>query len=615
MAQNEAHAIEKAPTSAPPQPGPAAVAAGQVPAVQHRTGAQLIWEALVREGVEVVFGYPGGAIMPAYDAMPGYPIKHVLVRHEQGGAHMADGYARASGKVGVAIATSGPGATNLVTGIATAMLDSVPVVFITGQVSSPGLGTDAFQEIDTTGITLPITKHNYLVTKAADIPGVIREAFHVARSGRPGPVLVDITKDAQQAQAVVAPVPPPRRPRNLPSRTAGADLLDQAAELIAAARRPLFFAGHGVIMAGAMAELVELAERTDVPVAQTLLGLGGFPATHPLSLGMMGMHGEAWVNIAIQECDLIVALGMRFDDRVTGNLRTYAVNAKKIHAEIDPAEVNKNVKVDVPLIGDVGETLRGLLQRATPGNRAAWRERISSLKGDSAVRDIVALPDEGRLHAAHVINDLWRITEGRALVVTDVGQHQMWEAQYYKHDHPRKLLTSGGLGTMGFALPAAIGARFAEPKEEIWVVAGDGGFQMTACELSTCAQEDIKINIAILNNGYLGMVRQWQQFFYGGRYVATPLRSPDFVKLAEAHGLCGLRVEKREQLAATVARARAEPGTVVIDFRIEPEDSVYPMVPAAADLGQMIRRPERPSPAAALDPAAHNPIEETPYDP
>ena len=618
MPPTEAKKLDPGPIAAPlaaaPAGAPAAIAAAApdttsapvAPAVQHRTGAQLIWESLVREGVEVVFGYPGGAIMPAYDAMPAYPIKHVLVRHEQGGAHMADGYARASGRVGVAIATSGPGATNLVTGIATAMLDSIPVVFITGQVASPGLGTDAFQEIDTTGITLPITKHNYLVTKAQDIPGVIREAFHVARSGRPGPVLVDITKDAQQATAVVGPVPPPRRPRNLPSRNAASGLLDQAAELIAAARRPLFFAGHGVMMAGAMQELIALAERTDIPVAQTLLGLGGFPATHPLSLGMMGMHGEAWVNLAIQECDLIVALGMRFDDRVTGNLRTYAVNAKKIHAEIDPAEINKNVKIDVPLVGDVGQTMRDLLARAAKGDRSEWRARINSLKGDSAVRDIVALPDEGRLHAAHVLYDLWRITEGKALVVTDVGQHQMWEAQYYKHDYPRKLITSGGLGTMGFALPAAIGAWFAEPagsRSEIWVIVGDGGFQMTACELSTCAQEGLKVNIAVINNGFLGMVRQWQQFFYGGRYVATPLRSPDFVKLAEAHGLCGLRVEKREELAGAVARARKEPGTVVIDFRVEPEDSVYPMVPAAADLHQMIRRPERP-----------NPIEETPYD-
>jgi acetolactate synthase-1/2/3 large subunit len=560
-------------------------------ATGRRTGAQLLWEALVREGVEVVFGYPGGAIMPAYDAMPQYPIRHVLVRHEQGAAHMADGYARATGKVGVAIATSGPGATNLVTGIATAMLDSSPVVFITGQVAAAGLGTDAFQEIDTTGITLPITKHNYLVTRAEDILATVREAFEVAHSGRPGPVLIDITKDAQQAVVDLAQPPRPRHRRVDRQRMAEGSDFDRAAELITSAKRPVILAGQGVIMAGATRALIELAERTGIPVAQTLLGLGGFPASHPLSLGMMGMHGEAWVNTSVQESDLLIALGMRFDDRVTGNLKTYASKAKKIHAEIDPSEINKNVPVDVALVGDVGATIAQLLARVQPGDRAPWHKRIAEMKGDSAVRDIVSLPDQGRLHAAHVLHDLWRITKGNALVVTDVGQHQMWEAQYYKHDHPRKLITSGGLGTMGFALPAAIGAAIALPKEDVWVVAGDGGFQMTACELSTCAQEGLKVNIAIINNGYLGMVRQWQQFFYGGRYVATPMRSPDFVKLAEAHGLCGLRVTKRDEVGPAVARAQQEPGTVVIDFRVEQEDSVYPMVPAAADLGDMIRRP------------------------
>ncbi|HXN56195.1 MAG TPA: biosynthetic-type acetolactate synthase large subunit [Myxococcales bacterium] len=568
----------------------------------RRTGAQLLWEALVREGVEVVFGYPGGAIMPVYDAMPQYPIRHVLVRHEQGASHMADGYARATGKVGVALATSGPGATNLVTGIATAMLDSSPVVFITGQVSSAGLGTDAFQEIDTTGITLPITKHNYLVTRAEDILSTVREAFEIARSGRPGPVLVDITKDAQQATVDIEQPPRLRAARVHRQRTAGDDDFDRAAELIANAKRPVIFAGQGVIRAGATRTLIEFAERTGIPVAQTLLGLGGFPATHALSLGMMGMHGEAWVNTSVQESDLLIALGMRFDDRVTGNLKTYASKAKKIHAEIDPSEINKNVPVDVALVGDVGVTLKELLARAKPGDLAPWHGRIAEMKGDSAVRDIVSLPDQGRLYAAHVLHDLWRITKGNALVVTDVGQHQMWEAQYYKHDHPRKLITSGGLGTMGFALPAGIGAAIASPKDEVWVVAGDGGFQMTACELSTCAQEGVKVNIAIINNGYLGMVRQWQQFFYGGRYVATPMRSPDFVLLAEAHGLCGLRVTKRAEIAPAVARARQETGTVVIDFRVVQEDSVYPMVPAAADLGDMIRRPSPLVETASDDP-------------
>jgi len=558
----------------------------------RRTGAQIVWEALVREGVKVVFGYPGGAIMPAYDALLQYPIHHVLVRHEQGAAHMADGYARASGEVGVAVATSGPGATNLVTGIATAMLDSVPMVCITGQVNSKLIGSDAFQETDITGVTLPITKHNYVVSDVNKIASTVREAFYIARSGRPGPVLVDITKDAQQATTIpVWSEEPVRLPGYRPDHRASEGDLERAAEMIAAAKRPIIFAGHGIVRAEATRLLLEFVEKTGIPVATTLLGIGGFPATHSLSLGMMGMHGEAWVNQAIQEADLLLALGMRFDDRVTGNLKNYAVHAKKIHFELDPAEINKIVRVDLRLVGDVKDTLRSLMPRIAQRTCKSWIDRITELKGHSAVRDIQKLPHDGRLFAAHVMHDLWRITEGKALVVTDVGQHQMWEAQYYKHDHPRKLVTSGGLGTMGFALPAAIGARFARKDDEIWVIAGDGGFQMTACELSTAAQEGIKINIAIINNGYLGMVRQWQEFFYDGRYSATPLKSPDFVKLAEAHGHMGLRVTKRDQLEETVARARATPGTVIIDFVVEQEDSVYPMVAAGADLHDMIRRP------------------------
>jgi acetolactate synthase-1/2/3 large subunit len=556
------------------------------------TGAEILWEVLAREGVDVVFGYPGGAIMPAYDAMLRSRVRHVLVRHEQGASHMADGYARASGRVGVCVATSGPGATNLVTGIATAMLDSIPMVCVTGQVSSRYIGSDAFQETDITGVTLPITKHNYLVTRTADIAPMLRQAFYVARSGRPGPVLVDITKDAQQASADFhwddAPVRlPGYRPEHRPSD----EDLQRAVALIDAAERPVVFAGHGIIRAGASDLLREFVEKTGIPVASTLLGLGGFPATHPQSLGMMGMHGEAWVNTAIQEADLIIALGMRFDDRVTGKLETYATKAKKIHCELDPAEINKNVRADVPLVGDVGDTLRRLVPAVKRRERTPWVARIHELKGDSAVRDIQTLPHSGRLFAAHVMHDLYRITEGKALVVTDVGQHQMWEAQYYKHDYPRKLITSGGLGTMGFALPAAIGAKMARPEEEVWVIVGDGGFQMTAAELSTCAQEGLKIHVAVINNGYLGMVRQWQQFFYEGRYAATPLRGPDFVKLAEAHGLLGLRVTEREQIPEVVAKARASKDTVVIDFRVEQEDSVYPMVPAGADLHDMIRRP------------------------
>jgi acetolactate synthase-1/2/3 large subunit len=557
-----------------------------------RTGAQIIWETLLKEKVDTVFGYPGGAILPAYDALLDYPIKHVLVRHEQGASHMADGFSRASGKVGVCVATSGPGATNLVTGIATAMMDSSSIVCITGQVPGTLIGRDAFQEVDVTGITLPITKHNYLVNKAEEISLALREAFHIARSGRPGPVLVDITKDAQQAEIEFTwDDTPVKLPGYRPQPDIPEEEFQAALDLIQSAKRPLILAGQGVIKSGATDILMEFIERTQIPVTPTLLGLGGIPASHPLNLGMMGMHGEAWVNTAIQKADLLLAFGMRFDDRVTGNLANYAKKARKIHIEIDPSEINKNVHVDVALVGDLRETLETLLPNVDSGNRAAWVKHINDLKGDSAVRDIQKLPDTGKLYAAHVINDLWNLTDGQATVVTDVGQHQMWEAQYYHHEKPRSLITSGGLGTMGFALPAAIGAKFAQPNKEIWVVVGDGGFQMTAAELSTCAQENIKINIAIINNGYLGMVRQWQEFFYDRRYAATPMLSPDFVMLAEAHGLKGIRVENRAQVREAVETARKNPQTTVVEFRVEQEDSVFPMVPAGADLDAMIRRP------------------------
>ena len=557
-----------------------------------RTGAQIIWEALVNEGVSTVFGYPGGAILPAYDAMLDYPIRHVLVRHEQGATHMADGYARASGKVGVAIATSGPGATNMVTGIATAMLDSSPLLCITGQVGSKVVGTDAFQETDVTGVTLPITKHNYLVSHVNEVAPTIHEAMYVARSGRPGPVLVDITKDAQQLTTELQWDPSDvKLPGYRPDLSPTADEYERAAELINGAKRPIILAGHGVLLSDATALVRQLAEKAHIPMAMTLLGIGGVPASHPLNLGMMGMHGEAWVNQAIQEADLLVALGMRFDDRVTGNLKSYAPNALKIHVDIDPAEFNKNVKVDLALAGDLSEVLRSLLPHVESGGRKAWLSIIDEMKGDVAVRDIQNLPDSGHLYAAHVISDIWRLTEGEAIVVTDVGQHQMWEAQYYHHEEPRSLITSGGLGTMGFALPAAIGAKLACPDKEVWVVAGDGGFQMTMAELATIAQEKIKINIAIINNGYLGMVRQWQEFFYERRYAATPLLSPDFAKLAECFGLKGVTVNTRRDVEPTVQSARSHEGTIVMNFMVEQEDTVYPMVPAGADLHDMIRRP------------------------
>jgi acetolactate synthase-1/2/3 large subunit len=559
-----------------------------------RSGAQIIWECLVREGVDVVFGYPGGAILPAYDAMLDYPIHHVLVRHEQGAAHMADGYARASGRIGVAIATSGPGATNLVTGIATAMMDSIPLVCITGQVPSALIGYDAFQETDVTGITLPITKHNALVTRTADIMPALREAIYIAQSGRPGPVLVDITKDAQQARIDWQwdPTPVSIRSHHRPASVRSAALA-RAADLIRECRRPVLLVGQGVIQSGAVSELRAFAERSATPVALTLLGLGAFPASHPLCLGMMGMHGEAWVNHAIQEADLLIAVGMRFDDRVTGATATYAPHAKKIHIDIDASELNKNVPVDVAILGDARETLVDLLDCTGPVAGRPWLKYIEAQKGESAVRDICTMPDDGHLYAAHVIHDIWRATRGAALVVTDVGQHQMWEAQYYRHEGPRSLITSGGLGTMGFGLPAAIGARIARPDAEVWAIVGDGGFQMTQAELSTAAQEGVKVNIAIINNGYLGMVRQWQEFFYERRYAATPLRSPDFVKIAEAHGLTGLRVTRRDEVLSAVERARADDNTVLIDFRVEQEDSVYPMVPSGASLHDMIRRPLR----------------------
>src|SRR3954447_18939301 len=556
------------------------------------TGAEILWATLAGEGVTEVFGYPGGAILPAYDALRKFPIRHVLVRHEQGAAHMADGYARASGKVGVAIATSGPGATNLVTGIATAMLDSVPIVCITGNVSSKVLGTDAFQEVDITGITLPVTKHNFLVSKAEDLASAQRHAFQIARSGRPGPVLVDITKDAQQATALFdfeAAKPQPYRPH--PMLRVEESGLAHAAELIRNAQRPMILAGHGVIDSGAMEQIRALAERAQVPVALTLLGLGGFPASHPLNMGMMGMHGESWVNHAIQDADLLIACGMRFDDRVTGSLSTYATKAKKIHIEIDLAEINKNVKVDVALVGDLRSVLEDLLPRISGRDGSAWIKTIDASKGDVSVRDIKNLPDSGHLYAAHVMHDLWRITGGEAIVSTDVGQHQMWEAQYFDHEHPRPLTPSGGLAPMGFALPAAIGAKTACPEKEVWVIAGDGGFQMTAAELSTIVQEKLKINIAIINNGSLGMVRQWQQFFYDSNYEATPLVSPDFVKLADAHGIRGRAVNTRSELANAVNEARSAPGAYLLNFMVEKEDSVYPMIPAGSALHEMIRRP------------------------
>jgi acetolactate synthase-1/2/3 large subunit len=558
------------------------------------TGAEIVMECLLREGVEVMFGYPGGAILPTYDAMTKYPqIRHILVRHEQGAAHMADGYARATGRVGVAIATSGPGATNLVTGIGTAMMDSSPIVCITGQVPRGAIGSDAFQEIDITGITLPITKHNYLVHDVRELAYVIKEAFHIARTGRPGPVLIDIPKDIQTEKTeFVYPEGEVRLPGYRPPSLASDDQIAAAIELIKQAKKPVILAGHGILMAGASQELRELSERAQIPVTLTLLGKSAMPENHPLCIGMMGMHGAAACNYAIQEADLLIALGMRFDDRVTGNLKTYSPNSRKIHIDIDPSEINKNVKVDVGIAGDVRAVLTQLLPHVPSKQHAEWLGQIRDWQEDGDERDILHHQSGSKLLGAQVINDLWKHTGGEAVTVTDVGQHQMLEAQYYPHQRPSTMLTSGGLGTMGFGLPAAIGAKIGKPEEEVWAIVGDGGFQMTMCELATLMQENIKVNIAILNNAFLGMVRQWQEFFYEERYQATPMFNPDFVKLAEAFGIPAMRVTSRDQVAESVTFARSHDSAVLIEYVIEKEEIVYPMVPAGADLHNMLRRPK-----------------------
>jgi acetolactate synthase-1/2/3 large subunit len=562
----------------------------------RHTGAQIVWEMLEREGVDVVFGLPGGAILDTYHCLQDYGIRHVLVRHEQGAAHAADGYARVSGRVGVAMATSGPGATNLVTGIATAMMDSSPMVCITGQVATALVGSDAFQESDVTGITLPITKHNYMVTDVDDLADVIHEAFYVARSGRPGPVLIDLPKDVQQAETVFVPpngdVPMPGYQPVVPVDAAA---VREAADLINQAERPVVLAGHGVLMSGAADALKSFAERTQVPVAVTLLGKGVFPGHHPLSLGMMGMHGEAYANHAIQEADLLVALGMRFDDRVTGRLEQYAPKARKVHVDTDAAELNKIVRADVALLGDVGQFLDEILPLTETVSGRPWLAEIERWRGETRSRDILDRPSNGRLVAPYVIDSIQQQTGGQVIVVTDVGQHQMWTALYYDLDCPNYLITSGGLGTMGFGLPAAIGAQIAEPDREVWAIVGDGGFQMTMQELGTLMQEKLPVRIALLNNSYLGMVRQWQEMFYGGRYEATPLVNPDFVRLVEAYGIPSWRVTEPGDASAAIAEARSQQGPAFIEFQVarEGEDgNVYPIVPPGAALHEMIRRPE-----------------------
>jgi len=558
------------------------------------TGAEIIWECLIREGVEVVFGYPGGAILPAYDALSKYSdrVYHVLTRHEQGATHMADGYARASGKVGVAIGTSGPGASNMITGLATAMMDSSPIVCITGQVPRPAIGSDAFQEMDISGAVIPVTKHSYLVMDIQDLSTTIKEAFAIARSGRPGPVLIDIPKDLQAEEfEFLYPEDQVSIPGENPIKSNIDSLeLDQAVTMISEAKKPVILAGHGVLISGASEEVISLSEKSGIPISWTLLGSGAVPASHPLNMGMMGMHGEFAANNAIHNSDLLIACGMRFDDRVTGNTKTYSPGSKKIHIEVDPSEINKNVKVDLAINGDLKFVLKNLLPQVKEKKNKAWYKQVSKWRDESSSRDIINMETE-ILYGAQVISDLWRETNGDAIVVSDVGQHQMLEAQYYKHDEPNTLLTSGGLGTMGFSLPAAIGASFANRDKDIWVIVGDGSIQMTITELATAVQENSNIKIAIINNGYLGMVRQWQQLFYDSRYSETPISSPDYVKLSEAYGLKGYRVHSRDQISDTIKKVQKINGPSLIEFVVEKHDMVYPMVPAGANLDEMISRP------------------------
>ena len=556
----------------------------------RRNGGQIVCEALLREGVDVIFGLPGGAILPLYQILPEYPeLRHILVRHEQGSAHAADGYARVTGRPGVAWATSGPGATNLVTGIATAQMDSVPMVVITGQVGRAAIGSDAFQETDITGITLPITKHNYLVMHASEIAGVIKEAFHIASTGRPGPVLVDIPKDVFTEEVDVEWPEEIDLPGYKPTVQGHSGMIRRAARLIEAAERPVILAGHGVILSQAFDELRELAEKAQIPVVPTLLGISSFPDDHVLCVGMPGMHGMAYASLAIEEADLLIALGMRFDDRITGNTSTFATGSKKIHVDVDPSEIGKNIPVDVPIVGDVKRVLVDLNKRVQPSTRMDWLNRIEDLKRE---HPSMLVRDTDKLIPQYVIKEISEATNGEAIIVTGVGQHQMWAAQHYSFNEPRSLVSSGGAGAMGYEVPGAMGAQVGRPDKVVWSVAGDGGFQMTMCEIATMVENGIPVKIAILNNNFLGMVRQWQEIFYERSYVATGYTgNPDFVKLAEAFGAFGARVTDKSQVRSTIMDAMAFDGPAIVDFVVEQEENVYPMIPAGMSVREMIEEP------------------------
>ena len=546
-------------------------------------GAKALIKSLEHENVDTIFGYPGGVVIPIYDELYQQDaIHHYLVRHEQAAAHAADGYARATGKVGVCMATSGPGATNLVTGIATAYMDSVPLVALTGQVPTDLIGNDAFQEVNITGITLPITKHNYLIRDASEIPQTIKEAFHIASTGRPGPVLIDIPKDTVTTTMKFEYPKKVNLPGYKPTYEGHPLQVKRAAKAISEAHRPIIYVGGGAKISGATEEVRLLAETVMAPVAMTLMGMGIMPADHPLSLGMLGMHGTKYANYAVTESDLIIAIGVRFDDRVTGKIAGFAPNAKIIHIDIDPAEIGKNVRVDIPIVGDAKKVLQKLLSLMKSTHRNEWNEKVKAWKEEFALEF-----EGGGLKPQYVVRQLSEICPD-AVVCTDVGQHQMWAAQYFNHKHPRNFISSGGLGTMGYGFPASIGAKIGRPDETVFDIAGDGSFTMNCQELATAVAYDVQVKVAIFNNGYLGMVRQWQEFFYDKRYSETKLTEINFVKLADAFGAYGIRVDRPSEVAPAIREAMETPKPVIIDFRVAPEENVFPMVPAGAALNEII---------------------------
>ncbi|MCP4648994.1 MAG: biosynthetic-type acetolactate synthase large subunit [PVC group bacterium] len=550
-----------------------------------RTGAQILVDSLLREGVRVIFGYPGGSVLPLQDVLYDTPMDVILVRHEQGASHAADGYARATGKVGVCMATSGPGATNLVTGLATAHMDSIPMVAITGQVKTHLIGNDAFQEADVTGITRPVTKHNYLVKDISELACIVKEAFHIASTGRPGPVVIDVPVDIQM-QTIEAEFPEKVCMRSYkPTITGHPGQIKRAAKMISQSKRPIIYAGGGIIIADAHEELLELAVKINAPVTTTLMGLGGFPEDNDLSLGMLGMHGTVYANNATMESDLIIAVGARFDDRVTGKLDSFAPNAKIIHIDIDPTSLSKNVRVHVPIVGDAKNILTALNKVVKKPETKKWHAQINEWKKKYPL----TYKTKGKkISPQYVVEQIYKVTKGDAIICTEVGQNQMWAAQYFNYTKPRTYISSGGLGTMGYGLPAAIGAKLGRPDKMVFDIAGDGSIQMNIQELATAVANKINVKIAILNNGYLGMVRQWQELFYKRRYSMTPISGPDFVKLAKAYGAEGMRIKKKEDVKKAIKEAMAIPNTVIMDFIVEEEANVFPMVPAGEAINRMI---------------------------